>query len=220
VAYIHLGTPACGPTPRRARRERCVDSIRGMQPLMRSGRIQWVAAMGVSLALVGCGARAPEAGPRPIEPGDLPACTAAQPAPVLTAPEQAQVQALRSTYAAIIAQGAQANADANKTTNDALARGDAKTAQSAVQKRLAGPTQTMDFLSAATFPGSIRTDASVLLKALQDQRVRDQAFVDARTDSAVRTSNHQRVVHIIVLENALNQFRTDLGLSPLPCPFY
>ena len=180
----------------------------------------YLAVSFVTLAGISCGGPDGQARSQPIEPGTLPPCSAPHPAPTLTAAEGAQVRALRSTYESIIAEGANTNAVANKTIGDALARGDAKTAQTVLRNRLAGPSQTMEFLRNSVFPVAISSDALRLLKAFQDQRIDDREFVDATTDSAVRATNHRRVVQIIVLENALNQLRTDLGMTRVACPYY
>lgn len=173
---------------------------------------------GVVIALCSCSIVGGQAAP--IEPGPLPPCESPHPIASLDPTGAAELPSIRQKFESIGSATAQTNQEANTTIREALLRGDAKTAQRAVESRLSGPTPTMDFLRTTAFPAAIRADAAALLRIMEDQRVADQQFVDAQTDPAIRDANRRRTFNIIVFQNAANQFRSDIGLAPLECPYY
>ena len=172
--------------------------------------------------LVSCGAtndRATVATSLPPALSSSAPCKTPHPAPSLSPADVAQVAAARSAYEQIIAQMEPARLENTKRLDDALKRADAAGAQTAVAHGLSQTTMILDFLRSVTVPLAMQPDTLSFLRAEQNVLVADQTFVAVRTHNAIRNALHQRVFYSVLAENAGNQFRVDLGMTPFPCPY-
>jgi len=118
-----------------------------------------------------------------------------------------------------LAQADPARVAINKRMADADRKGDLKGVRAAVTDSLNGPHPIFDWLHTVDVPDRLKGDLSAYLSSDEGVRSADQAYARAQTDQQLSDAQHGRNVALRIAENATNQFRVDLGMTPFPCPY-
>lgn len=149
----------------------------------------------------------------------LPACQSPHPAPTIDPAAQSQVASVRTKYQALVDERDPARVAANQRLADAARRGDNKALQAAIADALARPHPIHDFLLSVDLPSALRSDVDAYIGADNKVRAADEAIVRANDDKTLDDAFHKRNVALRVNENAVNQFRVDVGTAALDCPY-
>lgn len=176
----------------------------------------WRARLGIPMCLTVLGlpacAGAPLADYRP-------ACQAPRPAPTTSPDDNARIATARASYEAFISHTNAPRIAANKRVADAQNRGDDAAAQAAIADTLARSHPISALLEGLDLPANLQPDVLTYERTDEARRVADGAYVHARGATAIEAAVRQQNIARRREQNAINQFRADLGMAPQPCPY-